>query len=84
MINRTKITLAAVLIAAFATPALAQDRWVIDSGRHVNGQVPSYQVPRASRAPRVIEGRNAAAFGSYGANGGAPSGRDAMVQSLGN
>ena len=57
MTSKTKITLAAALIAAFATPALAQDEWIVDSGRYVNGQVPSYV---ATQTPRLFEGRNAA------------------------
>ena len=88
MTNKSKITLAAVLFAAFATPALAaSDEWIVDSGRYVNGQVPSYteQAPlQATRAPRLLEGRNAAIIGNFGTSGGTSSGRDAMVQSLGN
>jgi hypothetical protein len=59
MTSKTKITLAAALIAAFATPALAQDEWIVDSGRYVNGQVPAY-VATQTQAPRLFEGRNAA------------------------
>ena len=89
MINKSKITLVAVLIAAFATPALAlDDEWTVDSGRYVNGQVPSYTQSAplylTTRAPRVIEHRNAAGFSQFDTFGSAPSGRDAMVQSLGN
>jgi len=43
------------------------------------------QVPfRATRAPHLIEGRSAALIYRYDAPNNAPSGRDAMVQSLGN
>jgi hypothetical protein len=88
MTNMSKITLAALLFAAFATPALAlDDEWTVDSGRYVNGQVPSYtqRAPfRAIRAPRLNEGRNAAGFNHFGTFNNAPSGRDAMVQTLGN
>jgi len=35
-------------------------------------------------AQRLIEDRNAADFGNFGTFNGAPSGRDALVQSLGN
>jgi hypothetical protein len=68
MTNKTKIAAAAALIVAFATPALAQDEWLVDSGRYVNGQVPSYTDQRpsfATRTPRLIEGRNAAVVGSH-------------------
>jgi hypothetical protein len=61
MTNQIKITLAAAALAALVTPALAQDEWIVDSGRYVNGQVPSYtQTLHAARAPQLIEGRNAA------------------------
>ena len=95
MTNRSRILIATVLAAAIATPAAAQsfvqDEWTVDSGRYVNGQVPSYgqgyatQAPfRGTRAPHLIEGRSAAPIYGYDAPNGAPSGRDAMVQSLGN
>jgi hypothetical protein len=89
MTYKSKITLVAVLFAAFATPALAlDDEWTVDSGRYVNGQVPSYTQSAplylTTRAPRVIERRNAAGFSHFDTFINAPSGRDAMVQSLGN
>jgi hypothetical protein len=89
MTNKSKITLVAVLFAVFATPALAlDDEWTVDSGRYVNGQVPSYAQSAplylTTRAPRVIERRNAAGISHFGTFSNAPSGRDAMVQSLGN
>jgi hypothetical protein len=59
MTNKTKIAIAAALIAAFVTPALAQDEWIVDSGRYVSGQVPSY-VTTQTHAQRLFEGRNAA------------------------
>jgi hypothetical protein len=87
MTKNTKIALAAALIAAFATPVLAQDEWTVDSGRYIDGQVPSYttQAPifNAS-APRLIEGRNAAVLGINKTNDVALSGRDSIVQSFGN
>jgi hypothetical protein len=61
--------------------------WIYGAPDYVNGQVPSYTVPapfHASRGPRLSEGRNAAVFGHFGTFNNAPSGRDAMVQSLGN
>jgi len=81
MTNRTKITLAAALIAAFATPALAQDSGVVNSRQHSR-----HQQSYTERAPRFVEGRNAAVIGYPGADYGYgnATGRDAMVQSLGN
>jgi hypothetical protein len=88
MTRNTKVALAAVLIAAFASPALAHDEWMIDSGRYVNGDAPSYTTRAplyaaplyATRAPRLIEGRNAAVIDL----GSSRFGRDAMVESPGN
>ena len=61
MTSKTKITLAAALFAALATPTLAaQDEWIVDSGRYVNGQVPSYSPSYDTRAPQLAERRNAA------------------------
>jgi hypothetical protein len=51
--TKTKITLAAALIAALATPALAQDGYQ---------SKPSY----TTQAPRFVEGRNAAMVGNPG------------------
>jgi len=60
MTNRTKMTLAAALFAALATPALAaQDEWTVDSGRYVNGQTPAYTAG-------LIESRNAAVIHNQG------------------
>jgi hypothetical protein len=87
MTKNTKIALATALFAAFATPVLAQDEWTVDSGRYIEGQVPSYttQAPvfNAS-ASRLIEGRSAAVLGINKTNDLAPSDRDSIVQSLGN
>ena len=61
--------------------------WIYGAPDYVNGQVPSYTVPaplHANRGSRLIEGRNAAGFGYFGTFNNAPSGRHAMVQSLGN
>jgi hypothetical protein len=70
MTNKTKIALAAALIAAFASPALARD-----NGRHHNRYEQS----------RVIEGRNAAVYGDFGGTySGTSTGRDALVQTPGN
>jgi hypothetical protein len=78
MTNNTKIVLVAALIAAFATPALAHDEWIVDSGRYLNGGAPSYGAREAFAAqPRLIEGRNAAVVFS----GGSQSGREGLIQS---
>ena len=74
MSNNTKFMLAAALFATLATPAFAGDRWIVDSGRYVNGQVPSY-TDQQLHSPRVFEGRNAGVIEE-----GTPSGRDALVQ----
>ena len=61
--------------------------WIYGAPDYVNGQMPSYRAPapfHANRGPGLSEGRNAAAFGRFGTFNDAPSGRDAMVQSLGN
>ena len=99
MTNRTKTTLAAAaLIASFATPALAQEHWQGVAppeywwGEHYNQPHPIYseRAPRRSfegRNAAIIEGRNAAIYGS---NGGyaqpfiSPSSRAAMVATPGN
>jgi hypothetical protein len=73
---KTKIALVAALIAAFATPSFARDGQ-INYARHQGPHATLYMT-----AP-VIEGRNSAVTGSFWANG-QPSGRDALVESLGN
>jgi hypothetical protein len=69
MNRMTKVTLAAALIAAVVAPALAQAK--------------VYNAQPTTRVERLIEGRSAADFGNFGTFG-APSGRDALVQTLGN
>jgi hypothetical protein len=91
VINKTKIGLAVALIAAFATPALAQG---LVPYYNYPTQMPSHQTQApffatqapsyATRTPRVIEGRNAAVTGDFGASNVSPSSRESMVQSLGN
>jgi hypothetical protein len=88
MTRNTKVALAAMLIAAFASPAFAHDEWMVDSGRYVNGDVPSYTTRApyyaaplyATRAPRLIEGRNAGVIDRSSSR----FGRDDMVESVGN
>jgi len=78
MIRMTKVTLAAAFIAALVSPVLAQAKTYRDGYRAAHSA--SYQ----TRAQHLFEGRNAASFGNFGTFNGAPSGRDALVQSLGN
>jgi len=78
MIRMTKVTLAAAFVAALVSPVLAQAKTYRDGYRATHSA--SYQ----TRAQHLFEGRNAASFGNFGTFNGAPSGRDALVQSLGN
>lgn len=71
MTSKTKSALAAVLIVAFATPALAQGAAPLYTGDYKQSQ-------------RVIEGRNAAIVHNFDTFNGTSSGRDSLVQSLGN
>jgi len=81
MTNNTKIVLATALFAAFATPALANDEWIVDSGRYLNGGTPSYtERGHFAAQPRLIEGRNAAVVFTVGSQ----SGRDGLIQAMGN
>jgi hypothetical protein len=88
--------LAVVALITVASPALAQampqtqDDWYVNSGRYINGQVPSYtQAPshnlylavgETRRQGRLIEGRYSAA----GPQEYFFSGRDGMVNATGN
>jgi hypothetical protein len=72
MTSKTKSTLAAVLVAAFTTPALAQ------------GAAPLYYGDQATQSERVSEGRNAAVVHDFGIFNGTSSDRNSVVQSLGN
>ena len=87
--------LAVLAIVAVATPAVAQampqtqDEWFVDSGRYINGQVPSYnQVPSqnlylavdgAWRQGRLIERRSS----GYAPQGSFTNGREQMVSATG-
>ena len=73
MLTKTQIALAALLIAAFATPSFAQD-YRSDTQNTVRHE-------RSAHSPRLIEGRNATVFGDIS---GTSTGRDAMVQTPGN
>jgi hypothetical protein len=78
MNHMTKVTLAAAVVAALVSPVLAQTKTYNDGYRAVHSA--SYQ----KRAQHLFEGRNAASFGNFGTFNGMPTGRDALVQSLGN
>jgi hypothetical protein len=83
MTRNTKIALAALLLAAFASPAFAHDEWMVDSGRYLSGDAPSYTTRASSyamRTPRLIEGR----YSAYIDGGSSHFDRDAMVQTPGN
>jgi hypothetical protein len=72
MTNRTKIALAAMLIAGLATPAAAQG---LVPYYNYSVQAPSYQTQaqsHATREQRLIEGRNAAAVRSHDSAVGVP------------
>jgi hypothetical protein len=75
---KTNVALVAAIVAAFAAPTLAQAR--VDNGSYR----PAHSMSYVTRAQRLIEGRNAAGVADFGTFGGASSGRDSIVQSLGN
>jgi hypothetical protein len=82
MFSKIKLLILATAVvasssAAFAaTPSQDQTRWFVDSGRYVNGEIPSY--PNLAHKQTLIEGRNSAVFGDTS------TGRDALIQSPGN
>jgi hypothetical protein len=90
--SKIKVTLAAAFVAAaIATPALAQG---LTPYYNYAPQAPSYeaQTPifgtqrsfHESRSHRLVEGRNAAVTGNFGGTSSSSTGRDTMVQELGN
>jgi hypothetical protein len=78
MNHMAKVTLAAAFVAALVSPVLAQTKTYRDGYRA------AYSASHPTRAQHLFEGRNAASFGNFGTFNGMPSGRDALVQSLGN
>jgi hypothetical protein len=70
MTNKTKITLAAALIAAFATPALAQEQAY--NGYHARHSNAAQQ--------RLIEGRNSAVIVDPGFSSATDSSRESLVR----
>jgi hypothetical protein len=78
MLNTFRLLVLATTVVASSSAAFAQDqgRWLADSGRYVNGQVPSYSDP--THKPALIEGRNSAAIGNTSTD------RDALVGTVGN
>jgi hypothetical protein len=75
MTRNTKIALAALLIGAFATPSFARDYQT--ATLHYAKHEPSYR----TLSPRLIEGRNSAAFGVFSKTF---TDRESIVQTLGN
>jgi hypothetical protein len=70
-------TVVASASAAFAaTPSQDQTKWFVDSGRYINGEVPSYPAPAHGQA--LVEGRNSAVIATTSTD------RGAMVEELGN
>jgi hypothetical protein len=69
MTSKTKSAVAALLIATFVTPALAQ------------GAAPLYDGGQAKQSRTLIEGRNSADFGTFNATS---TDRNSVVQTLGN
>ena len=74
MFAKTQIALAALVVAAFATPSFAQSYQA--DAQYVVKHERSY----AARSPRLVESRNSAAFGISGTS----TDRESMVQASGN
>jgi hypothetical protein len=72
--NKGKIAMAAAVIAAFATPALAQYGHADNDGYQVKHE--SY----ASAASHYVEGRNAAVTVTPGPTTGTISDRESMIR----
>jgi hypothetical protein len=82
MINKTKITLAAALIAAFATPALAQHGRTV-SGRH-QATMTKVRHGAASQGYRTPSDPNAVFVGgSYAGSDPDPNIRAALTREFG-
>jgi hypothetical protein len=83
MTSETKSVLAAALIAAFASPALAQGAAPLyyDATQAQSNTKPERP---AAHLRRLTEGRNAAVVLDFGTHNGISSGRGGLVQSLGN
>jgi hypothetical protein len=83
MTSKTKSVLAAALIAAFASPALAQGAapFYYDA---TQAQSSAKSERPAAHSRRLTEGRNAAVVHDFDTYNGISSGRDGVVQSLGN
>jgi len=75
MLTKTKIALAALAVVLFATPSFAYDYQ--PTSQYTVKQERSASV----HSQRLIEGRNSAVFDG---NVGTSTGREAMVQALGN
>jgi hypothetical protein len=81
MMKTVKLLAIATVVAASASSAFAasipqqdQTAWFVDSGRYVNGQVPSEN----ANGKTIVEGRNSAQVGNVSSD------RGSMVDELGN
>ena len=82
MINKTKITLAAALIAAFATPALAQDGRTVSGGHQaMMTKVPHDAESRWYRTP--IDPNAVFVGGTYAGSDPDPNIRAALAREFG-
>jgi len=81
---KTRIALTVALVAALATPALAQSEWIVDSGRYVAGQVPTYPSYAPIGGSSLREGRNAATSGSLATHNQSIWGRTSWGQGFAN
>ena len=68
MLSKTKVALAAALIAVVATPALARE-----------GHKARYVQSDAGYSQRYVEGRNAAPIYGYDFQGDSYTGREALI-----
>jgi hypothetical protein len=87
MLSKIKVLLIAAGVASAAPSAFAQGLVPYynysSTTEHYNSNYPSLDARNAGRAMHLREGRNSASQSHYSA-GGTSTGRDAMVQELGN
>jgi hypothetical protein len=84
MATKTKITLAAVLIAAFATPALAQDGRIVSGGyQAAMAKIRHNLPPHAQRYHTSNEPNAVFVGGTYAGSDPDPNIRAALVREFG-
>ena len=90
MLSKIKFLAAAAVVAGSASGAFAatlpqqdQTEWFIDSGRYLGGHPSEPSYPGPAQNQTLIEDRNSAVLGDFSAPA-ISTGRDAMVQELGN